>query len=107
MKKLELEQHSDDFLVCGLTSNLEVLAGEFKNNFLVKKAEIVSPKPERQNEIDFLKSRISVDSFGWHVELDQRSVNSLLDTMAMNHCKSMATPASKGQESSRKCGRFD
>ena len=37
---LDLEQHGDDFLVCGLTSNLEVLADEFKNNFLVKKAEI-------------------------------------------------------------------
>ena len=48
---LDLEQHGDDFLVCGLTSNLEVLADEFKNNFLVKKAEIVSLKPEHQNEI--------------------------------------------------------
>ena len=38
-ENLDLEQHGDDFLVCGLTSNLEVLAGEFKNNFLVKKPE--------------------------------------------------------------------
>ena len=38
---LDLEQHGDDFLVCGLTSNLECLADEFKNHFLVKKAEIV------------------------------------------------------------------
>ena len=30
---LDLEQHGDDFLVCGLTSNLEVLADEFKNHF--------------------------------------------------------------------------
>ena len=37
---LDLEQHGDAFLVCGLTSNLEALADEFKNNFLVKKAEI-------------------------------------------------------------------
>ena len=43
-----------------------------------------------------------MDNFGWHVELDQRYVNSLLDAMAMNHCKSMAIPGSKGQESSRK-----
>ena len=34
--KLDLEQHGDDFLVCGLTSNLEVLADDFKNNFLVR-----------------------------------------------------------------------
>ena len=98
---LELEQHGDDFLVCGRTSNLEVLEDELKNDFLVKKAEIVSPKPEHQNEIHFLRRRISVENFEWHVELDQRYVKSLLDAMAMDHCKSMATPGSKGQESSR------
>ena len=38
---------------------------------------------------------------GWHVELDERCVRSLLDAMAMDHCKSMATPGSKGQESSQ------
>ena len=98
---LDLEQHGDDFLVCGLKSNLEALAEEVKNQFLVKKAEIVSLKPEHENEIHFLKRRISVDNFGWHVGLDQRYVKSLLDAMAMNHCKSMATPGSKGQETSR------
>ena len=36
------------FLVCGLTSNLEVWTDEFKDNFLVKKSEIVSLKPEHQ-----------------------------------------------------------
>ena len=50
---LDLDQHGDHFLVCGLTSNLEVLADEFTNNFLVKKAEIVSLKPEHQNEFIF------------------------------------------------------
>ena len=99
--KLDLEQHGDDFLVCGLISNLEVLACEFKNNFLVKKAEIVSLKPEHQTKIHFLKRRISVDHFGWHVELDLRYLKSVLDAVAMNHCKSMATPGSEGQESSR------
>ena len=98
--KLDLEQRGDDFLVCGLTSNLEFLAGEFKNHFLVKTAEVVSSRPEHQQETHFLKRRISVDDFGWHVELDQRYVKSLLDAMAMNHCRSMATPGSKGQESS-------
>ena len=44
----------------------------------------------------FLKRRISLDEFGWHVELDQRYVKTLLDAMAMNRCKSMATPGSKG-----------
>ena len=78
-----------------------MLADEFKNRFLVKKAETVSLKPEHHNEIHFLKRRIIVDNFGWHVELDQRYVKSLLDAMAMDHCKSMATPGSKGQESSR------
>ena len=84
-----------------------MLADEFKNNFLVKKAEIVGLKPEHQNEIHFLKRRISVDNFGWHVELDQRYVKSLLEAMAMNHCKSMATPGSKGTGGQSKCGRFD
>ena len=87
----DLEQHGDDFLVCGLTTNLEVMADEFKNNFPVKKAEIVSLKPEHQNEIHFLKRCISVDNFAWHVELDQMCVKSLLDAVAMNHCKSMAS----------------
>ena len=50
---LDLEQHGDDFLVCGVTSNLEVLADEFKNHFLVKKDEIVSLKLEHQNENSF------------------------------------------------------
>ena len=72
--KLDLEQHGDDFLVCGLTSNLDVLADEFKNHFLVKKAETVSLKPEHQNKIHCLKRRISVDNFGWHVESEQRYV---------------------------------
>ena len=79
---------------------MELLADEFKNHFLVKNAEIVSLKPEHQNETHFLKRRIRVDDFGWHVELDQRYVISLLDATAMNHCISMATPGSKGQESS-------
>ena len=56
--------------------------------FLLKKAEIVSLKPAHQNDIHFLKRRIIVINFGWHVELDPRYVKSLLDAMAMNHCKS-------------------
>ena len=51
----------------------------------------MSVKPEHQNEVHFLKRRISVDNFGCHVELDQRYVKSLLHAMAMNHCKSMAS----------------
>ena len=33
---LDLEQHGDDILVCGLTSILELLKDEFKNHFLVR-----------------------------------------------------------------------
>ena len=69
--------------MCGLTSNLELLADDFKKNFLVKKAEIVSLRPQHHKETHFLKRRISVDDFGWHVELDQRYVKSLLDAMAI------------------------
>ena len=61
----------------------------------------MSLKPEHQHQIHFLRRRISVDNFGCHVELDLRYVKNLLDAMAMNHCKSMATPGSQGQESSR------
>ena len=89
---LDLEQHGGDFLVCGV---------------LVKKSEIVSLKPEHQSETHFLKRRISVDEFGWHVEVDQRYVKSLLDAMAMNHCKSMATPGSKGQEGNNATEKLD
>ena len=84
---LELEQHGDDFLVVGLTSRLDRLAEEFKSHLLVKKADIVSWKPGHQSETHFFKRRIFVDEFGWHVELDPRYVKSLLDAMAMNHCK--------------------
>ena len=104
---LDLEQHGDDFLVCGVTRSLEKLTEEFNRNFLVKKSEIVSLKPEHQSETHFLKRRISVDEFGWHVELDQRYVKSLLDAMAMNHCKSMATPGSKGQEGNNATEKLD
>ena len=40
------------------------------------------------------------NDFGWHFELDQRYVKSSLDAMAMNHCTSIATFGSKGQERS-------
>ena len=49
----------------------------------------------------------SVDEFGWHVELDQRYVKSLLDAMAMNHCRSMATPGSKGHEGKNTTEKLD
>ena len=62
---LYLEQHGDDFLVCGVTRSLEKLTDEFNKFFLVKKSEIVSLKPEHQSETHFLKRRISVDEFGW------------------------------------------
>ena len=84
-----------------------MLADEFKNYFLVKKAEIVSLKLEHQNEIHFLKRRTRVDNFGWHVELDQRYLKSLLDAMAMNHCKSMTTPGSKEQDSRAATEKLD
>ena len=36
---LDLEQHGDDFLVCGVTRSLEKLTEEFNRSFLVKKSE--------------------------------------------------------------------
>ena len=95
---LDLEQHGDDFLVCGLSSDLECLGEEFKKHFVVKKAEIMSLRHEHQKETHFLKRRICVDDFAWHVELHQRYVESLLDAQGKNHCNSMATPGSKEQE---------
>ena len=70
--------------MCGVTRSLEKLTEEFTGHIRVKKSEIVSLKPEHQTETDFLKLRISVDEIGWHVELGQRNVKSLLDAMAMN-----------------------
>ena len=95
---LDLEQLGEDFLVCGTSSDLECLAEEFKTHFLVKKAEIVSMRHEHQKETHFLERRICVDDFAWHVELDQRYVESLLDAQVMNHCNLMATPGSKEKE---------
>ena len=74
---LDLEQHGDDFLVCGSPSDLECLADEFKEPFLVKKAEILILRPEQEKENPFLKRRICVDDSGWHVEMDQRYVCSM------------------------------
>ena len=71
---LDLEQHGDDFLVCGSSSALKCLADEFKKHFMVKKAEIVSLRPEHQKETHFLKRRICVDDSRWHFEMDQRCV---------------------------------
>ena len=48
-----------------------------------------------QKETHFPTRRLSVDDVGWHVELDQRYVKSLLDAMATNHCKSIAPPGAK------------
>ena len=81
------------------------LTEECNRLFLVKKSEIVNLKPEHQSETHFLKRRISVDEFGWHVELDPRCVKSLLE--AVNHCKSMATPESKGQEGDSATEKLD
>ena len=67
----------------------------------------MSLKPEHQSETHFLKRRISVDEFGWHFEPDQRYVKSFLDAMAMNHCESMATPGSKGQEGNNATEKLD
>ena len=36
---LDLEPHGGDFLVCGITSNWEFLAEEFKNHFLDRELE--------------------------------------------------------------------
>ena len=102
---LDLEQHGDDFLVCGVTRSLEKLTEEFNRHVMVKKSEIASLTLEQQSETHFLKCRISVDEFGW--QLDQRYVKSLLDAMAMNHCKSMATPGSKGQEGNSVTEKLD
>ena len=94
----KLEQHADDFLVCGSTSGLKCLADEFKKYFLVMKAEIASLRPEHQKETHFSKRRICADDARWRIELAQRYVRSLLDTVGMNKCKSMATLGSKDQE---------
>ena len=42
---LDVGQHGDNFLVCGVTRSLEKLTEEFNRNFLVKKSEIASLKP--------------------------------------------------------------
>ena len=99
----DLEQHGDDFLVCGATQGLGKLAEEFDGHFLVKKSEIVSLKPKHRSETHFL----SDGEFVSHVELDQRYVKRLFDAMAMNHCKSMATLGSKGQEGKSATEKLD
>ena len=60
---LDLEQHGDDFLVCGVTRSLETFTEEFKRHFQVKTCEVVSLKPEHQSKTHFLKRHISVDEF--------------------------------------------
>ena len=86
------------FLYAGYHPIWNVLTEELKKHFFVEKTEIVSLRHEHQRETHFLKRRICVDDFGWHVELDQKYVESLLDAMGMDNCRSMATPRSKEQE---------
>ena len=81
---LDLEQHGDDILICGPSSDLECVADEFRKNVLVKQAEFVSLRPEHQKETHFFNRRICADDSGWHVEMDQRHVRNLLDAMAMD-----------------------
>ena len=54
-------------------------------------------KPEHQNEIHFLKRRIIVENFGWHVELGCNGDELQID----GHSWIEGT----GEQS--KCGRFD
>ena len=95
---LDLEQHGDDFQACGVTRSLENLTEEFKRHFLVQKAEIASLNPDIRTNSFSQTSHFCGWNFGWHVELDERYVKSSLDAMAMNHCKTMATPGSRGRK---------
>ena len=62
---------------------------------------------EHQRDTHFLKRRIRVDASGRYIEMDQRYVRSLLDSMGMNHCRSMATPGSKDQERQATSDKLD
>ena len=76
------------FLYADHRQILECLEDEFERHFSVKTAEIVSLKLGDQKETHFFKRRICVDDSGWHIEMDQRYVRNMLDTMGMNQCKS-------------------
>ena len=62
--------------------------------------------PEHRNEV-FLKRRIFVDEFGWHVELDQRYVKKFAGCNGDDSLQIDGHSWIEGTGEQSKCGRFD
>jgi len=94
-KLLHAEQHGDDFLIQGSREHLLALKEEYNQHFLVKKAEILSLHDDDLKEAYFLKRKISVDSEGWHLEMDQRYSDTLVERLGLSQGKTVTTPGTK------------
>ena len=77
------------FLMVGEVSMLAHVSDQLKGRFLVKSASIISLVPGYDRQGHFLKRTISVDNFGWHLELDEHCVHSVLDKSGTAHSKSV------------------
>ena len=95
------EEHGDDLSIVGQVSMLEHISmlerarEHFKERFSVKSANIISLVIGYERQRHFFKRQMSVDSFGWHLELDERYGRSVLDKSGMGQEKSAVTPGSK------------
>ena len=97
-RNLTAEEHGDDFMIAGKTQELAKVKSEFGKRFMVKTAVLIAPGDSYDKEGYFLKRKISVDWYGWHLELDGRYVQGVLEKTGMAQCKAMATPGSKEVE---------
>jgi hypothetical protein len=90
-----IEQHGDDFLCDGERSALVKLRSIFEDNFLCKKAVLVSREKEDEKEAWFLHRRVWVDNDGWHEELDERYVNDIVKQAGVENGRKLTAPGVK------------
>jgi len=95
LDNLDIEQHGDDFLCTGPRKDLLALTELFKNDFLVKKAELISPHPDDLKEGHFLHRRISVGESGWHLELDRHYLEDLVKQTGISDGRTISQPGYK------------
>ena len=94
----QLEQHGDDFLGAGSRRDALLIEKRFNEMFMCKKIDIISMHKDDKKEGYFLKRKITVDEHGWHLELDPRYSESLIERLGLEQGKPMTTPGSKAQD---------
>ena len=94
-QEIDLEKHGDDFFAEGPRDQVLWLKEKFNEDFLVKKAEVVSLHPEDLKQASFLHRTISVDEIGYHEELEPKYAEDLIRVAGVAQCKGVTTPGYK------------